>query len=144
MEISQFPLAWRWTDERYAVLPADILSQIVPQTPEQASVLFDESLAFTSSDGLNAALFSLTRIAVEHADPSHVTAWLLERHPETKTQVYLSWQPDTAVLTHWGIFAKYWSEFCYPASDDLIVLPVDRCWVLAYHHSEFIQHGLHR
>ena len=144
MEISQFPLAWRWTDERYAVLPADILARIVPQTPEQASALFDESLVFTSDDGLNPAFFSLTRIAVEHADPSHVTAWLLERYPETETQVYLSWQPDTAVLTHWGIFVKYWSEFCYSASDDLIVLPADRRWVLLYHHSEFMQHGLHR
>ena len=144
MEISQFPLAWRWTDERYAVLPADILAQIVPQSTEQACALFNQSLAFTSSDGLSPALFSLTRMDVEHGDPSHVTAWLLERHPDTKTQVYLSWQPDTAVFTRWGIFAKYWSEFCYPASDDLIVLSVDRRWVLAYHHSEFMQHGLHR
>jgi hypothetical protein len=144
MDISQFPLAWRWTDEQYAVLPADVLAQIAPQTPEQARALFDESLTLTGDDGLSPALFSLKQIGTEHAEPSQIAAWLLERHPETQTQVYLSWQPDTAVLTNWCIFAKYWDEFCYPASDDLIVLPTDRRWALLYHHSEFMQHGLHR
>ena len=144
MDTSQFPLAWRWTDEQYAVPPADVLAQIVPQTLEQAKALFDESLGLTDNDGLSPALFNLAQIATGHADPSQIMAWLLEHHADGQTQVYLSWQHDTAALTSWGIFAKYWDEFCYPASDDLIVLPADRRWALLYHHSEFMQHGLHR
>lgn len=144
MGISQLPLAWRWTDEQYAVLPTEVLAQIIPQAPAQARALFDEPLALTGSDGLNPALFNLTQIATGHLDPSQITAWLLEHCPDTQAQVYLSWQPDTAVFTNWGIFATYWSEFCYPASDDLIVLSTDRRWALLYHHSEFMQHGARR
>jgi hypothetical protein len=91
MDISQFPLAWRWTDEQYAVLPADVLAQIVPQTPGQAKSLFAESLALTDNDGLSPALFTITQTATELADPAQITAWLL----------YLSWQPNTAVFAHW-------------------------------------------
>ena len=142
MDISEFSLAWRWTNEQYTVLPADVLAQIVPQVHEIATALFNESLTLTGDNGLSPAFFNLTQMTTENVSPSEITAWLLEHHSNAQTQVYLSWQPDTAVITNWGIFAKYWSDFCYPASDDLIVLPTDRSWALLYHHSEFVQHGV--
>lgn len=144
MDISQFSLAWRWTDKKYAVLPTEVLAQITPLVLAQARAFFDESLTLTGSDGLNPAFFNLTQVPTEHLDSSQITTWLLEHHPDTQTQVYLSWLPDTAVLTSWGIFATYWSEFCYPTSDDLIVLPTDRRWALLYHHSERMQYGVRR
>jgi hypothetical protein len=145
MNISQFPLAWRWTNEQHTVLPVDILAQMIPQTPEQAKTLFDESLMLTGNNGLDPSIFSLAQITTaDITGPSLITSWLFEYHPEAQTPVYLSWQADTALLTNWGVFASYWDDFCYPVSDDLVVLPEDRRWALLYHHSEFMQYGIRR
>lgn len=141
MHLKDFPLAWRWTDEKYALLPDDVLSRISPQTSEQADRLFKESLRFCGTDGLDERWFSLTQIGTKGVEPARVSEWLMACHNNTDTTVFLSWQPNTAVSTTWGIFAQYWSEFCYPASDDLNVWSEAHSWVLLYHHEELLQFG---
>nr|WP_315234728.1 hypothetical protein [uncultured Albidiferax sp.] len=128
-------------DEKYALLPQDVLSRIEPHTSAQADRLFQQSLAFNGSDGLSERIFSLKRIETGGVDPERVTDWLLNCHKDKETRVVLSWQPNTAVATTWGIFASYWDAFCYPASDDLNVWSEASSWVLAYHHEEFMQFG---
>ena len=144
MELRNFPLAWRWTDERYAVLPAHVLAQIIPQPAAQSKQLFDNSLQFTSSDGLDEKQFSIDQLITEGKDLAAVSGWLRTHHNALNTLVYLSWQPDTAVITTWGISTEYWSEFCYPASDDLLVWHSENDWVVLYHHEEFFQFGSRR
>lgn len=141
MQLKDFPLAWRWTDEKYAVLPADVLSRIIPQTSVQAAQLFRESLRFCGKERLDETQFSFSQIKTKDIESARVSEWLMACHDKTGTAVFLSWQPDTAVSTTWGIFAHYWSEFCYPASDDLTVWSEGHSWVLLYHHEEFLQFG---
>jgi hypothetical protein len=45
-EINGFPLAWRWTDPAHAVLPPEVLNQLVVVTAEgeRAGALFDQFL----------------------------------------------------------------------------------------------------
>ena len=141
MQLKEFPLAWRWTDEKYALLPEKVLSRIIPQSSEQAACLFKESLRFCSKDGLDEKQFSLTQIITRDIEPALVSAWLIACLNNLDTRVFLSWQPSTAVSTTWGIFAEYWSEFCYPASDDLNVWSETHSWMLLYHHEELLQFG---
>ncbi len=121
MEISGFPLAWRWTDEKHAVLPDTVLANIIPQERKVAEELFNLSLGFLGQDGLAENQFRIKQIKAEAADVKNIRAWLLNCHHNEETKIFLSWQPDTAVVTTWGIFVRYWTEFCYPASDDLLV-----------------------
>jgi hypothetical protein len=144
MEIGRFPLAWRWTSQKHARLPQDVLSKIVPLPVDESTRLHKASVAFLDQSGLNAERFSVVELKTSEAKPEDVTSWLLERHPEQETPVCLSWQSDLAVTTTWGVFAKYWSEFCYPASDDLLVCAVQCRWVLLYRHDELMQHGTSR
>ena len=144
MLLRDFPLAWRWTDEKYALLPQDVLERIEPHARDVAEKLFQASLAFHDSEGLNERMFSCDRIETVGVGRERVTDWLLARHEDMETRVFLSWQPDAAVSTTWGIFARYWEEFCYPASDDLDVWSAAESWVLLYHHEEFMQFGKRR
>lgn len=141
MELRNFPLACRWTDERYAVLPEHVLVQITPQTAVQSKQLFEASLQFTGSDGLDEKQFFINQLITKDKNPLAVSNWLRTHHSSLNTSVFLSWQPDTAVITTWGIFAEYWSEFCYPDSDDLLVWSSEHDWVILYHHEEFFQYG---
>jgi hypothetical protein len=141
VQLKDFPLAWRWTDDRYALLPDNVLSCIIPQNAEQAARLFHESLRFCGKDGLDEKQFSLGQLVTKGIEPARVSEWLTAFHDKDETAVFLSWQPDTAVSTTWGIFAKYWSEFCYPASDDMTVWSEGHSWVLLYHHEELLQFG---
>jgi len=48
----------------------------------------------------------------------------------------VSWSEDLAIQTSWDVFTEYWSDFCYPASDDVTIAPVAGDWRLKYHHYE--------
>lgn len=141
MQLKDFPLAWRWTDERHALLPESALARIAPQSNKQAAHLFKESLQFCGNDGLDEKQFSLVQIITKDVEPARISEWLIACHANAETTVFLSWQPSIAISTTWGIFAQYWSEFCYPASDDLIVWSEANSWMLLYHHEELLQFG---
>jgi len=60
---------------------------------------------------------------------------------DDSTLVFLSWDPNVALRTPWGIFRDYWDDFCYPASDDLTITPADDSWLLFYFHEEMFEFG---
>lgn len=76
---------------------------------------------------------------IDANDDEKVSVWLSKRLPHT--DIIVSWQPDLAVLTNTQLFIKYWSSFCYPASDDTSIMPIDRSWVVHYWHEEVIWFG---
>ncbi|HEY9825415.1 MAG TPA: hypothetical protein V6D19_08210 [Stenomitos sp.] len=141
MGLEKFPLTWRWTDERYAVLSNDVLARIVPQDSRQSNQLFSASLEFTGPNGLDENQFLIDQFGSKAIEPSAVADWLRTHHQALNSSVYLSWDRDTAVVTTWGIFTEYWPEFCYPASDDLLVWSGEHDWVLLYRHDELFQYG---
>ncbi|CAN7529168.1 hypothetical protein [Acidovorax delafieldii] len=141
MSLKDFPLSWRWTDEKYTPIPLDVLLRIEPLEFALSDALFEQSLAFNGTDGLNQSLFSIKCLETSDIDPIHATNWLLTCHDDKETRVFLSWGPRTAISTTWGIFAHYWDSFCYPASDDLTVWSESLDWVFAYQHRELMQFG---
>jgi hypothetical protein len=136
-DLSAFPLRWRWTDERYAMLSADDLSRIQPLREERAQEIWRLSLLSTARDedfDIDHRLFEpANRISSGDADAS---AWLKGQLPKGRVPVVVSWQPDLSVLTDSELFIARWQEFCYPASDDVSVMPLDGSWVLHYWHEE--------
>ncbi len=39
---------------------------------------------------------------------------------------------------------KYWCDFCYPASDDLAIIPIDDTWLTAYFYDQIFELGRRR
>lgn len=48
----------------------------------------------------------------------------------------ISWKRRIALKTTKDIFIKYWSDFLYPASDDVTVISEKTNWILFYNHIE--------
>jgi hypothetical protein len=133
MKVQEFPLAWRWTDSRYAVLSESVMSQLQPLGPQEAGLAREQALSFQRDS-------SVTHPA--DVSDEDGCAWLRARHGGLSDIVTISWSGDCALRTSWQIFTEHWSDFCYPSSDDVTVWPDSERWVLFYHHEEqfeFIQ-----
>jgi hypothetical protein len=141
ISLEEFPLRWRWTEEEYCLLSDDELSQIAPLAPKPAKDVWETSLKFSSASSdfsPNTDLF-INIESVSASDYDTVKRWLSER--VLSSEIIVSWQPDLAVLTNTDLFIKYWSEFCYPSSDDVSIWPLDKSWVLHYWHEEVFWYG---
>lgn len=141
--LEDFSLKWRWTDPKYCLIPADDLNQILPLTTDSAKLIWSESLDFTSDARDDAApneRFFKNIESIENTNQDIVTKWLRKRI--AITEIIVSWQPDTAVITNSDIFLRYWEEFCYPGSDDISIWPEDKSWVLNYWHEEMFFFGV--
>ncbi len=141
MTIRQHPLAWRWTDANYALLPDATLAQMQPMDQRAAARLFQRSLHFLVRDSL--APLEFTAIVRHSADvPAEVgRLWLLEQQSDLSVQVFVSWQLDAAIRTTWDVFTAHWEDFCYPSSDDVLVWPESERWALFYFHEQEFQFG---
>jgi len=67
---------------------------------------------------------------------SDVRPWLTARLPAGRVPLVVSWTREWAVLTDGALFTARWDDFCYPASDDVTVFPLDEAWALHYWHEE--------
>lgn len=133
MKVQEFPLAWRWTDSRYAVLSEAVLSQLQPLGAQDAKIAFERARRFQQDSGITHS--------ADVSDDDGCT-WLRARHGALSDSVVVSWSRECALRTSWQIFTEHWSDFCYPSSDDVTVWPDSERWVLFYHHEEqfeFIQ-----
>jgi hypothetical protein len=126
MTIQEFPLAWRWTQSSHAVLPPDVLARIRPLSPTEA-VQVHKSSSFPHSGAADSC---------SAEDEASVRTWLRHVQLDLPARVCIGWSEDLAVETSWDIFTEYWSDFCYPSSDDVTIVPVAGSWRLIYHHYE--------
>ena len=90
MQLKDFPLAWRWTDPKYAVLPDEILKEIEPQEKNQAVALFEAGVKFCGNDGIDERQFKIEQLETHTTKTEAVSEWLLSIHPEANTKVWLS------------------------------------------------------
>jgi hypothetical protein len=125
VNIQEFPLAWRWTQASYAVLPPEVLAQLRPLNPPEAIHVHKVAVAERQSG---------ICCCTDDPDPAGARTWLRRVQPDLEAPVYVSWDEDLAVETTWSIFTEYWDDFCYPSSDDVTVIPVAGGWRLDYHH----------
>lgn len=139
--LASFPLKWRWTDARWNKLPDVALDCIQPLSEQKASELHNYSLTFLSQYGLADFLFASTVEFAGLIEANEVCVWLRNLVLDATQEVLVSWSESWAVLVNWQVFCDYWDDFCYPASDDVVVLPVTGNWLLFYSHEEYFVFG---
>lgn len=134
--ITDFPLAWRWTSSSHAMFLPTELAALHPCSPDEAARIHDASIRALRGDSLDPQQFE--RIYTLSADipVADACSWLRALSSDLTESVTLSWQRDTALRTTWELFTERWDDFCYPSSDDIVVLPDCGRWVLLYHHWE--------
>lgn len=154
--LDTFKLRWRWTDPKWALLPTEALTQIQPLSEAKAHELWNQTVSRSSTlselydiahrfaPALPPAykpFTSLSRIEASEAPPSIVAQQLATLVALSAEPVVVVWQPTVAVAVAWEVFRTYWNTFCYPASDDTSVQPLDETWCLQWHHDEYFLFG---
>ncbi len=107
MDISEFPLTWRWTQSSHAMLPDHILAELQPL--DLQSVL----LLTNNIPSVFVAEFSRFAAVNEVA----TRQWLMQLDISSP-RVTVVWRADLALSMPWTTFCQYWDDFCYPSSDN--------------------------
>jgi hypothetical protein len=142
MEILTHPLAWRWTEEKHTLLPENILSQMHPLNAFEAESLWERTSQFLACDGLAEEVFEeVISLDTSAFTPEVGRDWMRKLQPDPKVEVCISWDQRTAIRTTWKIFTSYWDAMCYPASDDVVIVPDSEDWALYYYHEETLHFG---
>lgn len=151
--LDTFRLRWRWTDSTWALLSPEELRQIQPLTEAKARELWRWTL--TSSNGLYrtaqglaprmpaaserfTSFAHITTAAMPHSIVTQELAALVAAWSEP---VAVVWNPTDAVVVAWEVLCAHWDAFCYPASDDVSIRPLDESWCLEWHHEGYFLFG---
>lgn len=137
-DLATFSLRWRWTSERHAMLPPEELERVRPLRDEAVASLMRrvwEECRVVDDGACDSATFAIAeRVRTDRGD---VRRWLADRLPPDRTPLLVCWWcKPLAVLTDSDIFIRHWDTFCYPSSDDVMILPLDVVWALRYDHEE--------
>lgn len=133
MDISTFPLIWRWTHPSHTVLPGDVLAALHPLTTAEIEALH------------LAAQTRPATLTVKHqvTGDTHETGRWLAGLQLPSGRAVLVWSKDIALSVPWETFVTYWSDFCYPSSDDVDIYIEGGPLVLRWHHDESFEYDLY-
>lgn len=139
ISLEKFPLKWRWTDERYRKFSETVLSRINPLTTEKASELYDFQSRFSPFENFQyEKVTDENYIRTNFFDSPAITGWLKNKIGEEENFIFLCWNRNWAVRTTARVFCDYWEDFCYPASDDIVITAEKVNWIIVYHHEEYL------
>src|SRR5215470_2612239 len=107
MTIRDHPLAWRWTDPKYAEFPEEILAQISPLDVSAAATVHDRWFPYFDKFG-EVITSRFARVEICRAEGTwngdvfnrespllgRVTEWLRTREPDMALPITISWQRD--------------------------------------------------
>jgi hypothetical protein len=130
MSINAFPLFWRWTQPSHSVLPSDVLEMLRPLSRDLAESL---SASAPKAFGPSAVMHRAT------GTDDETRVWLASL-PLPANRVSVVWSANAALSMPWEIFVTYWSDFCYPSSDDVDVFVEGGPIVLRWHHDEIFEY----
>ncbi len=139
--IADFPLIWRWTSATHAVFSESELAGLHPCSPTEAARIHDDSRVFDFRTGIDPQQFNSVSIQSADISTDGGCSWLRTLLPDISEQVIVSWDRETALRTTWEFFTAHWDDFCYPLSDDVLVIPSTGAWVLRYPHEETFYFG---
>ncbi len=130
ISIKDFSLSWRWTEEKYCLMPKEDLSKINPLTQKAAKIAFDTALRLSVETQIDLHGESIETSMERDA----VNAFLASRLPDEK--IIVNWDHDTSVIMDTTTFIRYWDDICYPSSDDVSIWSEEESWLLRYYHFE--------
>jgi hypothetical protein len=132
VSLADFPLAWRFTDERWTRLPDQVLEGIKPLSATR----FREIVARSPFEVLltcrpDFSGFDISKpISLEEKNDA-TKSWFLNLPIASNSQVYLCWSTHEglAAVTSWRTFVDYWDDFWYPF-DFLFIFDETRNWAV--------------
>lgn len=130
-----FNRAEYFTDPLYNVLPPKDLAKIKPLTRENSNKLWNVFIGpdykgwytITNDSGLGDKMAirhipaSWDRAGKKVKDRTKVILKNLINQPK-EIPILFFWNRETAAVTHWGIFLKYWQDFCLGVTNEGIVV----------------------
>ncbi len=138
--LERFPLKWRWMLPNAQDFPPEIYANVQPLRTDVAHRVASAIDYLVSGDGLQSAGFSEVRSFSAEASPAVARA--LSRVGRPEDEVVVLWSQYLAVLTRWSLFRFRWPAFCHSAPGQVLVVPVSRCWLLAYRPFDRFQLGV--
>lgn len=144
IEMKDFELKWRFTEEKYDVLPELHLNQIKPLSKGACNFLdqYIKSTVLQDNEPFKKNLFhTVEYIYVSEANERDVKEWLYQRGVAFDKNVYVSWDSEKGAIVPWKILIDYFDSFYYPGSDDLIAIDENLNWALLFAHWETIFFG---
>lgn len=134
IQFDQFPLHWRFDDESYAKLNQIHLDQIKPIVPKAVRFLWRYSSEIAKNLIFRQNFNCFREISVEDET---LKKWLFHTGLSFQKDVYIVWQPDTAVITKWKIFVKFFDDFYY-SPDEILIFDNSLNWGVLIHNGKVI------
>ena len=139
--IDSFPLVWRWTSATHSLFDARTLRSIRPVDESDARRLRSRFDVFLGLSGvLRSEMFAGLQTS-DAAEDNKAAQFLSELPNPRSRKVLLSWKPGVAAVVPFELFRECWDDFCYPGSDDVLIIPESEDWFLIYHHWEQFELG---
>lgn len=141
IEMEDFKLKWRFTDSTWNELTEDHLNQIIPLSNTGAKEI--SKIIKNAGTSLNIPFThnyfkTIDKVKLLENNEQIIKKWLYSRCIPFQEEIILYWDDETAALTNWNIFVKYYDDFFYGGSDDLEVFSESLSWMLlCFHEDEF-------
>jgi hypothetical protein len=132
--MDNFLLKWRFTDEKYDKLPEIHLEQLKPLNIKFSNHIWNnliESEIHGDYPFQKEFFKTADHFKYIEGEESNVKKWLFKRGIPFSFEVYLSWQPDDAMIVSWKIFVKYFDSFYY-YGDQLTVFDPNLSWAIIF------------
>lgn len=142
VSMDDFPYAWRVTDERWALLPNEVLARIQPLSLERGKQVARQGSVFRHSGPfyVNIEHYHVVEACSletrSHSEGGNVRQWLSQLPINPQEQVYVSWGNNAAVATDWITFSMVWENLWYPF-DVLDVFDDSLNWAVLFGPEEF-------
>ena len=143
--IEEFRLKWRFTKEKYDKLPDIHLEQLKPLNKKGSEFIWD----FISNSGIhNQTPFkegffrNIDKAKILESNEKEIKKWLYQRGLPFEKEVFLSWQPDEAMIVPWKLLIKYFDSFYY--ADDLTIIDKSLNWAVLFYHEDEIYFGTNK
>jgi hypothetical protein len=131
--LTGFSQRWRFADALYGQVSPDLERRIRPLAVGRAAEVGAKALARDPAP--NGRHIDGVEFRAE-AEPSGVRAWLRSLPVDPASNVVVSWDAQTAVVTDWEVFVAHWDDFCHASSDDVTIWAPEASWTLGYWHHE--------
>ncbi|MCB9771335.1 MAG: hypothetical protein H6754_02125 [Candidatus Omnitrophica bacterium] len=140
--MDSFPRKFRFVDEKYHKLSVADLARVKPLKKEKSKEINEKLSKFILDYQLSTERFSEIISIGEVHENSDTVNWLKQKETSFENEIIVSWDDDNCVLTDFKFFCSNWDDFCYPGSDDVIIISRNEKACLFYCHEDIFEFGV--